>query len=174
MIGARYATPEKFPRNWGDLKESRHGIMLHYDASGSDDGAVEWLLFDRRCKVSYNWLILDDGTVRDICPPDKRAWHAGVCKPSDPRLAYKDANSAFYGIAVAAKPGDVATEKQFNAVVSLVYALVLRHTWKGELWRIVPHRTEAWPRGRKDDPDGKSGVVLSVDTVRAAIARMHP
>lgn len=38
-----------------------------------------------------------------------------------------------------------------------------------ETWRIVGHRSEAWKRGRKDDPDWKLGVVLSVDEVRAAL-----
>lgn len=167
----RYRVPSKAPRNWGALLEPRMGIMLHYDESASDDGAIEWMLFDERCRVSYNWLILDDGTVRDIAPVDNRAWHAGVCRPSDPeRMPYKDANSAFYGIAVAAKHTEKATTLQFLCVLELCVALCKRHGWgPDDLHRITSHRAEAWPRGRKDDPDGAHGVVLDCEAVRAAV-----
>jgi N-acetyl-anhydromuramyl-L-alanine amidase AmpD len=168
----RYKIPKLKPRNWGALTEPRIGVMLHYDESGGDDGAVEWLLFDPRCKVSYNLLVLHDGTVRDIAPIDKRAWHAGVCKPSDPRLMYKDANSALYGISVAAKHTEKATTAQFAMIVQICVALFKQHQWPAsETWRIVSHRTEAWPRGRKDDPDGQLGVVLDVAAVREAVAK---
>ena len=170
----RYRVPTDWPGNYGRLRAPRMGIMMHYDASASDNGAVEWLLFDPKCAVSYNWLILDDGTVRDIAPKDARAWHAGECKPSRPELAYRDANSAFYGVALAARPGDTATPAAFSAVVDLCVALMQSHGWTEE-WRITSHRAEAWPRGRKDDPDGKLGVVLSVDAVRTAVlARLAP
>lgn len=178
-IARRYQLPDadKIPRNWGALREPRQGIMLHYDGGGSDDGAVEWMLFDRRCRVSYNWLVLDDGTVRDVAPIDKRAWHAGECRPSDPRFTYRDANSAFYGIALAANHKDKATRHQFDLVVQLCTALMRRHRWPAEeTWRITSHRVESWPRDpsegqyRKEDPDGRFGVVLDVATVRCAVA----
>ncbi len=143
---------------WGDkLREKRQGILLHYDASASDPGAVAWLRDDPRCHVSYNWLILDSGAQVTIAPMDARAWHAGVCRPSDPaRLPYTDANSVFYGIAIAATDGDVVTKVQQAAVVNLCVALFKRHRWnrKTQLWRISGHDKEAWPRGRKHDPTG--------------------
>jgi N-acetyl-anhydromuramyl-L-alanine amidase AmpD len=164
-------TRERATRNWGKLLEPRVGICLHYDESASDRGAVEWLLFDRQCKVSYNDLVLDNGDVIEICPPDRRAWHAGICRPSDPRLPYRDANSALYGIAVAAKHSERATPKQLAAVVARCVAIFQAHRWPvAETWRIVGHRAEAWPRGRKDDPDGKLGVVVDVNAVRAAVS----
>ena len=170
-VKLRYRIPKQTPRNWGTLYEPRAGVMLHYDESGNDDGAVEWLLFDPRCKVSYNWLILDDGTVRDVAPVEARAWHAGVCRPSEGAPHYKDANSAFYGIAVAAKHTQVATPAQFAMVVTLCRTLFSKHGWPlTDTYRIVSHRTEAWPRGRKDDPDGAHGVVLDVEAVRKAVA----
>ena len=158
-------------QNYGVLREPRIGILLHYDASVNDRAALAWLRDDPRCKVSYNLLIWDDGQVHEIAPPSKRAWHAGVCKPSEPRLAYRDANSAFYGVAIAATDGDVATPKQFAAVVAECARYFLMHDWgRDELWRIVGHDTEAWPRGRKHDPKG-SGVVpvLDVLAVRSAV-----
>ena len=159
---------------WGSkLYEARVGIMLHFDGSASDAGAVAWMTQDPRCKVSYHRLVLDDGKVVEVAPWEARAWHAGVCKPSDPkRLPYKDANSALLGIAVAATDGQTVTEPQMQAVVKLCRAMFLKFTWpQTETWRIVGHDTEAWPRGRKHDPTGSDPAkpVLSVQAVREAI-----
>ena len=152
------------------ITEPRQGICLHYDASASDPGAVTWLRDDPRCHVSYNWLLTDDGAQHTIAPLDARAWHAGVCRPSEPRLTYRDANSALYGIAIAATDGTVATQVQESWMAELCASLLLRHGWSltDDLWRIVGHDTEAWPRGRKHDPTGSNPVkpVLSVAAVR--------
>jgi N-acetyl-anhydromuramyl-L-alanine amidase AmpD len=155
---------------WGEtLREPRIGIMVHYDASASDAGALAWLR-SPECKVSYTWIILDDGSQITIAPPDARAWHAGVCRPSNPRLPYRDANSAFYGIAIAATAGDRATPRQAQAVANLCVALFQRHQWSRatDLYRIVGHNTECWPRGRKTDPEGpnRNDPVLSVEDIR--------
>lgn len=155
---------------WGDtLHEERKGIMLHYDASASDAGAVAWLN-SPACKVSYSWIILDDGSQITIAPTDARAWHAGVCRPSNPQLPYKDANSAFYGIAIAATAGDHATPAQTQAVANLCVGVFQRHKWSRstDLYRIVGHNTECWPRGRKTDPEGPnpSDPVLAVEDIR--------
>lgn len=155
------------------LREKRIGIMLHYDASGSDKGAVSWLLNDPRCRVSYNWLITDEGAQYTVAPVDARAWHAGVCRPSNPDLPYVDANSAFYGISIAATDGETATEIQREAVVRLCVPLFKRHRWSrvNSLYRIVGHNTECWPRNRKHDPVGSNPnkPVLSVQDVRDAV-----
>lgn len=159
--------------NWGALMETRCGILLHYDQSGSDAGALDWLTKDPACRVSYNVLILDDGSAHVIAPLDRRAWHAGVCRSSDTvRLPYRDANSALYGVAIAARDGEVATAAQFAGVVEACRHLAKREGWdlRYEPWRIVGHDTEAWPRGRKTDPTGSNRTrpVLSVAAVRAA------
>lgn len=156
---------------WNDLlNESRQGILLHYDDSASDAGSLAWLTKDPTCHVSYNVLVMDDGTVYQVAPLTARAWHAGVCKPSDPGHPYRDANSAFYGVAVAAKDGEIVTPAQFLAVVDVCRTLALRHGWDlaAEPWRITGHDREAWPRGRKIDPVGTRPTmpVLSVDAVR--------
>lgn len=138
--------------NWNELREPRQGVMLHYDGSASDRGAIAWLLHDPLCKVSYNKLVLDNGSVVQIAPDDKRAWHAGVCRPSDERLAYRDANSAFYGLCMAAKPGDPFYEPQKGTMIRLVVGYFQRHGWPlSESWRLTSHHLEAWPRGRKVD-----------------------
>lgn len=161
--------------NWGKkLGEPRQGVMLHYDDSGSDAGGVAWLTHDPRCHVSYNYLVMDRGDVVEIAPPSCRAWHAGVCRPSDPRLQYKDANSAFYGVAIAAKAGDQVTVQQLGAVVTLCRQLAHVHGWDlaREPWRLTGHNLEAWPRGRKIDPAGPDPAhpVLDLAHVRQLAA----
>ncbi len=159
--------------NWDPvLREPRLGVMLHYDGSASDAGALAWLTQDPRCRVSYNWLVRDQGLVVPIAPDGARAWHAGRCRSSDPeRLPYRDANSAFWGVAIAARPGDRATEAQLAAVIRLCREILKTQGWQGETWRIVGHDTECWPRGRKIDPTGPdpSHPVLSVALVRREV-----
>lgn len=161
--------------NWGKLREQRQGVMLHYDGSASDAGAVTWITKDPRCAVSYTTLITDDGQVIPIAPRDARAWHAGVCRPSDAeRMPYADANSAFYGVALAARSGDIVLPAQYAAVVAHCVTLFHEHDWTAdELWRITDHAGEAWPRGRKVDI-GRSlrladGSQLTVERIRRAV-----
>ena len=57
---------------YGTLREDRIGVMLHFDGSGSDRGSVQWFK-DPRCRVSYNLLVLDDGSYVRIAPDSARA-----------------------------------------------------------------------------------------------------
>lgn len=156
--------------NWNRRREPRIGVMAHYDASLSDAGAARFLTSDPSCNVSYNRLVLDAGRAVKITPDDARAWHAGRCRPSEPRLAYRDANSAFYGFAVAATAGDTITAVQRDVLVALCVWAFQRERWSlAETWRITDHAAEAWPRGRKVDL-GTQLVGLSVAIVRAAVA----
>jgi N-acetyl-anhydromuramyl-L-alanine amidase AmpD len=160
--------------NWNDrLREPRVGICLHYDASTSDAGAVQWLTKDPRCHVSYNFLILDNGQRVTIAPVDARAWHAGICRSSDHRFPYRDANSALWGISLAATAGETATLAAKQAMADLCRVLFKRQGWQlADVWRIVGHSTEAWPRGRKIDPEGPDPTrpVLSVAEIRGMVA----
>lgn len=158
---------------WGKLNGTRQGVLIHYDASASDKGAVGWLEDDARVEVSYHYLVLDDGRVIQIAPPGTRAWHAGVCRPSSKRFTYSDGNNAFYGVAIAAKPGDTATDAQLDAVARLCKMLFWLEGWpETDEWRITGHSAEAWPRGRKQDPEGPdpAAPVLSIDAVRTRFA----
>lgn len=140
--------------NWNRLRESRQGIMLHYDASSNDRAGVHWVKYDERCRVSYNWMVTDAGRLITITPFHARAWHAGVCRPSEPRLDYRDANSVFYGVSITATVGDIATDAAKQTIAQLCFTLFHRHAWAlDQTWRIVSHRDEAWPRGRKSDPE---------------------
>jgi N-acetyl-anhydromuramyl-L-alanine amidase AmpD len=159
--------------NWDALRAPRLGVLLHFDDSRSDAGALDWLLRHPDCHVSYNWLILRTGELHQIAPADARAWHAGVCRPSSPLLRYADANSAFYGIAIAAAADEPATAKQIGMVCTLVRRLFSEHGWHvTDDWRITGHEDEAWPRGRKTDPTGRDPrhPVLDTVAIRAAVA----
>jgi N-acetyl-anhydromuramyl-L-alanine amidase AmpD len=157
--------PDKLVRhNWGKLEGKRIGVMLHFDASVSDASSIAWLASDPRCNVSYNWIVLDDGNIIPLAPADARAWHAGCCKSNDSRLRYRDANSAFYGISLAATVSDVATSAAKTSIAALCLTLFQRHDWPlDETWRIVSHGSQAvfckgHPKagqyGRKNDPEG--------------------
>lgn len=153
------------------LREPRIGVMLHFDGSGTDRGAVDWF-GDPKCKVSYQYLVLDDGNFVRIAPDSARAWHAGVCRPSSPRLQYHDANSAFFGIAIASNDVVEATALQMLTTAMLVRQYFDAQRWAlDELWRIVGHDTEAWPRGRKTDPTGprQQNPILSVASIRSLV-----
>ena len=155
--------------NWNALRGERKGVMLHYDDSSSDASGVEWLTRDPACKVSYNDLILDNGTEVSIAPRAARAWHAGVCEPSSDAWVYDDANSAFYGVAVAAKAGDTVSPAQHAAVVAYCVRRFGEHGWAADdTWRITSHDLEAAPRGRKVDV-GTGLQGLTLQTVRAGV-----
>lgn len=145
--------------------------MLHFDGSANDRGGVAWMS-DPRFEFSYQFLVTDDGVAHRVAPDDARAYHAGVCRPSPHVPPYADANSAFYGVAIAATDGDVATPAQIRTVVRLCIAYFVKHGWGGnETHRITGHATEAWPRGRKHDPEGTGAIpVLSVAEVQAEVA----
>ena len=157
---------------WGaKLFEKRQGIGLHYDASKNDRGAVAWFS-DPRCDVSYQFLVTDDGIAHRIAPDDARAYHMGVCTRSPTAPPYKDANSAFYGISLAATDGDLCTDQAFATVVRLCVQYFQKHGWT-ELTRIVGHSSEASPKGRKVDPEGTGAIpVLNVQMVRDAVGKV--
>lgn len=159
---------------YNDVREKRVGVMLHYDASGTDAGAMSWFSH-KDCRVSYHYLVLDDGGYVSIAPLDKRAWHAGACRPSDPKLTYTDANSAFYGIAAATNDRVDVTPLQLLTIAWLTRRLFAREGWPTlDLWRITGHREEAWPRGRKTDPQGGSldNPIFSPADVRQLLGRI--
>ena len=142
-------------KSWNKLREPRQGVMLHYDASSSDAGSLAWLTHpDIKC--SYNFIVFDDGSWARIAPIARRAWHAGRCRPFTDSLEYGDANSAFYGLAIANSGGEEVTTAQLSTVIWLTKRLFVRHTWPYDEseYRVTTHSAEAWPRGRKIDPEG--------------------
>ena len=153
------------------LRDKRVGVMVHYDGSASDRGAVSWFGHPD-CEVSYQALVLDDGTWVQIAPEGARAWHAGVCRPSSPRFSYSDGNSAFFGIAAATDTKHDVTTRQVLTLAWLVRRHFEREGWDlSETWRIMGHEDEAWPRGRRVDPSGGSrdNPIISLPDLRSLV-----
>jgi N-acetyl-anhydromuramyl-L-alanine amidase AmpD len=157
--------------NHNALTEPRRGIMLHFDGSAGDAGAQQWFL-SPACKVSYNWLVLDNGDVVEVVPAHRRAWHAGKCRPRG-EIQYRDANSAFWGLAVATNEKVPATAAQVEAVAAACRHLFDASGWRRtEGWRIRGHDEECYPIGRKIDPTGPDAAhpILSVADVRSLVS----
>ena len=158
--------PER--RNFNELLEERQGVMLHYDDSVGDEASLAWFR-NPKFEFSYNHIVFDDGSFLEMAPSDKRAWHAGCCKGHRrdiySNVTYRDANSAFYGLCAAARPGDTITRAQMATMAALVRRYFQRHGWhvERETWRITTHSAEAIYKrdharagelGRKVDPEG--------------------
>ena len=142
------------------LSERRQGICLHYDGSGSDRGAMQWFA-DERCRVSYNLLVLDDGSYVRIAPDTARAWHAGRCRHSDPaRLHYGDANSAFYGIAIASSGKHDVTPLQMLTVALLCRLYYDKHGWDLVRTRGASSATPAKPGHAAARPTPKAPTLI--------------
>jgi len=159
----------KSPNCYPIRSEKVQGILLHFDDSSNDVSSLQWFR-DPKCRVSYNRLYFDDGKVAQITSSmEQCAWHAGKCRPSNDNFTYKGANSAFYGLAIAADDNDVVTPKQLASLAADCVAVFQFHGWtKKDLWRITGHDAEAWTRGRKVDPTGTNPhePVLRVQAVR--------
>lgn len=175
----------KSPNFNADLREPRIGCALHYPECDFNT-AVSWCCTPKGPTndnpVSYHVIIAGDGAAVQLVPWDARAWHMGVCKPSRESRSYEDANSAFYGIALAGGPAfGPPTSAQEQTLNSILWDRFQEHGWPvQEWWRIVGHDSEAAPPGRKHDPTGDSHGYgpahpwLSLDGVRAALAATQP
>lgn len=156
---------------YSDGPFERQGVMLHYDASTSDLASVNWFKH-RDCRVSYNWLVLDSGAYVEIAGWDNAAWHAGVCRPSRANFTYASANRAFYGIAAATDSRVDVTPLQLLTIAWLTKRVYERENWPAtDLWRITTHSAEAWPRGRKTDPEGidPKNPIYSASDIRSLL-----
>lgn len=155
--------------NWNPKRrEPVRGICWHW-TGGSYVSAVVWCV-DPQSKVSYNAIISPKGFIANIAPWSARPWAMGICKSSDPkRFPYADANSAFESIALAGHPPVPPTTEALHALVRLTAERFRAHGWgPDDTWRITTHSAEAWPRGRKDDPDGQHWIDMT--KLRAAVA----
>ena len=156
-----------------DPYEPRIGIMLHVDASRSDTGSLEWF-GNNRCRCVYHWIVMDDGRVVGLVPPHRRSWHAGKCRPSGRTQSYRDANSAFYGLAAAATIGDSITTPQLKSLVRVVSDIMAHESWTDLNRRLTGHSIEAWPRGRKTDPEcDPKNPVLTLDMIHSELKRVE-
>ena len=52
-------------------------IVLHADVAADHRSSVNWIM-DPRSKVSYHAIIGRDGSVTQLVPDERRAWHCGT------------------------------------------------------------------------------------------------
>jgi N-acetyl-anhydromuramyl-L-alanine amidase AmpD len=186
LASGNYANPVPY--------ENRHGIMAHFDASRTDQGAINWF-DDPDFKLSYNRAYTDNGRRIKLTPViENRAYHAGKCRSDS--VVHDNANTCFYGLCVTAGDGQITTTEQFTAICVDAAVIARYHQLRGdkgwgleninywitghEDWAIFsPDSTSnksLWGKlGRKHDPTGenpKKGLppVLDKVAMRATVA----
>lgn len=149
-------------------------LLLHYTGMpagrglGMAERAIRWLT-DPISEVSAHYVVAEDGTVTQLVPEARRAWHAGRSSWA----GEDDVNSASIGIEIA-HPGhwwDLAglpdrapdapvevhpgygefPEAQIAGVIALCRDVVARHDIRAD--RVLAHSDVA--PGRKRDPGEK-------------------
>jgi len=180
--------------NFGQLTVPREGVMVHYDASRTDAGALNWFR-DPAFAFSYNRAYTDAGRRVNLVglPGDRSsfhraAYHAGVCRTQTAPFPVRSANQAFYGLCITAGEGQRVTGPQYEALLADVVGIFQVHRWGASqvAARLVGHhewaifgpestkRRELWGKlGRKVDPIGTNprSPVLSLWQLRRDVTR---
>lgn len=101
-------------------------------------------------RVSAHYIIDRDGTIYELVPPDRVAWHAGVSTFG----GRANVNEFSIGIELVNRNDgrDPYPDAQIIATAELVADLMRRYNIPQS--RIVSHADVAVPRGRKTDPRG--------------------
>ena len=120
-------------------------LLLHYTGMETMEAAKD-RLSDPESKVSAHYLIDEDGTVFDLVPEEKRAWHAGISFWKGD----SDINSSSIGIEIV-NPGHEwgyrpFPKEQMHSVLKLCREIMARH----DIIHILGHSDVA-PE-RKTDP----------------------
>jgi N-acetylmuramoyl-L-alanine amidase len=125
-------------------------IVLHYTGMQWSEDAIRRLC-DPQARVSSHYVVMENGSVLQLVPESKRAWHAGVSSwGGEP-----DVNSRSVGIEIC-NPGHEFgypdfPSRQIAAVVMLCRAIMTRHVVRPE--NVVAHSDVA--PNRKQDPGEK-------------------
>ena len=120
--------------NHGERADGRKPdmILLHYTGMGTALGALDWLC-RAESQVSSHYFIHEDGTVIQLVPEERRAWHAG--KGSWHKQGDINSQSIGIEIANAGHPGGLPhfPNEQIAAVIELCRDC-------GHRWAIRPER----------------------------------
>lgn len=122
-------------------------LILHYTGMQSAEAALQRLC-DPRTEVSAHYLVDEDGSIKQLVPEARRAWHAG----SSFWKGETDINSRSIGIEIV-NPGHEFgyrpfPEAQIEAVKDLSADICTRH--RIDPWMVLAHSDIA-PE-RKEDP----------------------
>ena len=122
--------------NIGDAVKPEY-IVIHYTAGGNAKGAVGWLC-NPASKVSAHLVIGRDGSVTQLVPFDRVAWHAGISQwegrtglnaysigielDNAGRLVRKeDGWMAAFGGTLSVQPGDASCSQARRSSVWMAY-----------------------------------------------------
>lgn len=123
-------------------------IVMHATATQTGQEAVNTFL-DPASKRSSHFIVDRNGSIIEMVPPERRAWHAG--KSALEGIA--DVNSFSIGIELVDRnDGQPYSDAQYTAVADLIRRLRTRYDIPDN--RIVSHAAIALPPGRKSDPVG--------------------
>ena len=125
-------------------------IVLHYTGMVDARSALDRLC-DPAAEVSSHYLVEEDGTVTQMVPEARRAWHAGLSWWH----GETDLNSRSIGIEIVNCGHEIGyqdfPENQINSVIDLCLDIDKRHAIPAE--RVLAHSDIA--PGRKIDPGEK-------------------
>jgi N-acetylmuramoyl-L-alanine amidase len=138
--------------NFDERVSSAHPdmILLHYTGMQFADEAL-LRLRDPKARVSAHYGVLENGSIVQLVPESKRAWHAGISSWQ----GQTDINSRSIGIEIANPGHDFGypdfPKRQIAAVIALCRGVLTRHAIRPE--NIVAHSDVA--PSRKQDPGEK-------------------
>jgi N-acetylmuramoyl-L-alanine amidase len=151
-------------------------IVLHYTGMPFTEDAIVRLC-DPKARVSSHYLVTERGSILQLVPESKRAWHAGISSWNGDT----DINTRSIGIEIANPGHDYGypdfPKRQIAAVITLCRAVLTRNIIRPE--NIVAHSDVA--PSRKQDPGEKfpwrqlalSGVGLWVEPVPPSETIVH-
>ncbi len=135
--------------NHGERKAGRaiDCIVLHYTGMPTSEAALARLR-DEAAQVSCHYFVEEDGTILQLVPEDRRAWHAGLSTWK----GESDLNSTSIGVEIV-NPGHDGglppfPRAQIDAVIALCQDIRARRAIPPE--RVLAHSDIA--PGRKIDP----------------------
>lgn len=125
-------------------------LLLHYTGMETAQAAIDWLCVEES-GVSCHYVVEEDGSIWQLVPESKRAWHAGRSSWQSER----DINSRSIGIEIV-NPGHSYgypdfPDDQIKAVRELSRDILSRHPIPS---RHVLGHSDVAP-GRKSDPGEK-------------------
>lgn len=159
---------------------TQKSIMLHTTLGNSYQGAYETLKIRH---LSYHYIIDEDGTIRELIPIDRSAWHAGV--KSKPNLRVRaffgadNPNKHSIGISFVRNGHSHLTNKQRDAGVWLIKEIGKKTGIRYNRDNIFahyevtnykpyevfsPYRTQIMEglEGYKDEKDAKEKTILQL------------
>ena len=139
--GPRRQSKRRPKPTWPDM------IVLHYTGMKTAEGALARLTA-RDSEVSSHYFVLEDGTILQLVPERRRAWHAGVAS----WRGETDINSRSIGIEIVNPGHDFGCppfpRRQIDAVIALCRDIMRRQRIRPD--NVLAHSDIA--PSRKRDP----------------------